>query len=118
MIQKKKFSDAIAANISVVGGLIGVATTEKDGLMSKKSYQRFYIENYDFDLNNSKVTGYAFINTWQDIKNAPDEKGIGVIEVWHDGSNYIIQKITFYTPACIYVRAFNDSTYNQWTKIS
>ena len=26
MIQKKKFSDAIAANISVVGGLIGTAT--------------------------------------------------------------------------------------------
>ena len=36
MIQKKKFSDAIAANISVVGGLIGTATKEKDGLMSKK----------------------------------------------------------------------------------
>lgn len=29
MIQKKKFSDAIAANISVVGGLIGVANTKK-----------------------------------------------------------------------------------------
>lgn len=35
MIQKKKFSDAIAANISVVGGLIGNATTDKDGLMSR-----------------------------------------------------------------------------------
>ena len=118
MIQKKKFSDAIAANISVVGGLLPVATTKRDGLMSKVSYQRLYIEEYDNDLNNLKHTGYAFINTWQNIKNAPDEKGMGAIEVWHDGSNYIIQKITFYTPACIYVRAFNDSAYNQWTKIS
>lgn len=33
MIQKKKFSDAIAANISVVGGLIGVANTKKNGLL-------------------------------------------------------------------------------------
>ena len=35
MIQKKKFSDAIAANISVVGGLIGTATPEKNGLQDK-----------------------------------------------------------------------------------
>lgn len=33
MIQKKKFSDAIAANISVLGGLIGVASLGKNGLL-------------------------------------------------------------------------------------
>ena len=38
MIQKKKFSDAIAANISVVGGLIGNATFNKDGLMPSGQY--------------------------------------------------------------------------------
>lgn len=38
MIQKKKFSDAIAANISVVGGLIGTATDSKNGLMPAKMY--------------------------------------------------------------------------------
>lgn len=36
MIQKKKFSDAIAANISVVGGLIGTATPSKDGLIPRE----------------------------------------------------------------------------------
>ena len=40
MIQKKKFSDAIAANISVVGGLIGTANNNKNGLMSKDDYNK------------------------------------------------------------------------------
>lgn len=44
MIQKKKFSDAIAANISVVGGLLPTVSQIKNGLMpytlySGKSYR-------------------------------------------------------------------------------
>lgn len=40
MIQKKKFSDAIAANISVVGRLIPVATIDKSGLIPAGGYIR------------------------------------------------------------------------------
>ena len=105
-------------HVGTVGGLLPVATTKRDGLMSKVSYQRLYIEEYDNDLNNLKHTGYAFINTWQNIKNAPDEKGMGVIEIWYDDATYIIQKITFYEPSCIYVRASTSSSYYPWTKIS
>ena len=45
MIQKKKFSDAIAANISVVGGLLPVADASKNGLMPKKM-ATIVIENW------------------------------------------------------------------------
>lgn len=39
MIQKKKFSDAIAANISVVGGLLPDATILRSGLMTSRHAQ-------------------------------------------------------------------------------
>lgn len=38
MIQKKKFSDAIAANISVVGELLPVANQNQNGLLPKKHF--------------------------------------------------------------------------------
>ena len=41
MIQKKKFSDAIAANISVVGELLPIVSPENNGLANKK-YSHFY----------------------------------------------------------------------------
>ena len=47
MIQKKKFSDAIAANISVVGGLLPVANNTKNGLAIKGTM------NMDISLNSS-----------------------------------------------------------------
>lgn len=49
MIQKKKFSDAIAANISVVGGLLPRQTSFITDILNKIT------TNYDGDLNSIKI---------------------------------------------------------------
>ena len=50
MIQKKKFSDAIAANISVVGGLLPVESTDYNGLADKRySYISFIDQNLQYN---------------------------------------------------------------------
>ena len=56
MIQKKKFSDAIAANISVVGGLIPVATIYKSGFIPAGGYIRQDLGNKWHCLFESSTT--------------------------------------------------------------
>ena len=54
MIQKKKFSDAIAANISVVGGLLPVANENNNGLAIKGSFikiTRNITDTYTLEVN-------------------------------------------------------------------
>lgn len=61
MIQKKKFSDAIAANISVVGGLLPRANSMTDGLMTKSIYKKScaLIVNANKKLKISKRSAYV-----------------------------------------------------------
>lgn len=62
MIQKKKFSDAIAANISVLEGLIGVATSDNDGLLDKNLRNNINISIGNSGSSTNKIfelTGFS-----------------------------------------------------------
>ena len=89
MIQKKKFSDAIAANISVVGGLIGNATKDKDGLMPKSAFMpRENISLVDFD---SIITPGQYYMFEPKGNNRPDMCSYGGIVVFNFLDAFIIQ---------------------------
>lgn len=67
MIQKKKFSEAIAANISVVEELVGIASGNNDGLLSsalyKNRFQTFSVESntiYEFSITKGDL-GYMLL---------------------------------------------------------
>lgn len=75
MIQKKSLKDAIQNPeiISVVGGLLGNATTDKDGLM-KRNYVVRKLVNAS-NLNNYhmfKITGHLIYSTIELIANTDD----------------------------------------------
>ena len=105
MIQKKKFSDAIAANISVVGGLQKLNTYFKDrGLTNSDT----------FDFNNAD-TGVYTVNTRQ-CQNQPINE-IGVLLCFR--STYIAQFFVSLIENKTYVRtrdALQDS-WRDWKKL-
>ena len=84
MIQKKSLKDAIQNPeiISVVGGLIGVATDDKDGLMPQGSYRKRNQLSGDIDLNEIMDNGYYSLSSLSGKTNFPEGfGGYGVLEV-------------------------------------
>ena len=115
MIQKKKFSDAIAANISVVGELMSEATTTKKGLMPSKQVWMTQLGAYTEDLNDVKRECRLEINS-STINNPVGDWAVCETKYF---STMCIQIVYEYFQAnSIYVRSYNNSKWAGWRKIS
>lgn len=55
------FNEVIRDNIEVVGGLIGTATSSKDGLMPKGYIISFSSTNKNVKISNSEIYSFSFV---------------------------------------------------------
>ena len=104
MIQKKKFSDAIAANISVVGGLL-----RNNGYAKLKDYG---IVN---DTLNDKICGYGYSD------GTTPEGDCGFAGIFSSECNLKAAKMIKISMDCnrIAVRASNfNGTWSSWRELS
>ena len=114
MIQKKKFSDAIAANISVVGGLLQLNSKKyTQGLL----YRGLATTDNFTDWNNAGFGVWIIYNTQNSITNSPDVENYGTVLCIGDSQYFKVQiafprnnnrKITY--------RLRNDVYSNVWTE--
>ena len=85
------FNTVIAENISVVEGLIGVVSTEKNGLVSKDSFSVDRGElGTSFDYNNITQQGHYTARNATDTTNGPGYN-FGILDVWTTSYNQIVQ---------------------------
>lgn len=105
MIQKKKFSDAIAANISVVGGL----------LATKKLYP--YMEDKQLltsDFNEISKSGYCMIRNGQTMLNKPGiSDNFWIVESIKVEDEYLLVRVTNLTGQHAY-RTCNAGAWSKW----
>lgn len=110
MIQKKKFSDAIAANISVVGELI----------KTNKLYPYMYRGDAIGDIDTFVESGYYKVSIEQTTNMPSDVYGYGVLEVTV-ANNFVLQRYTPHQISPVYKYAlcdrikFNDR-WGEWRK--
>ena len=107
MIQKKKFSDAIAANISVVGGLLKIDMSWFRG--------RGTSANSIKDFNDAECGTYTINSA---CSNRP-EQAYGVLLPFVDPTYYRCQ-IFISSTGNFYYRTRNESEsgWNSWYKVS
>lgn len=117
MIQKKKFSDAIAANISVVGGLLPKVSNEIDGLMPSSGfiYRGEVVTDFGNDFNNCTQTGYYRIHNASDSENSPGIEWGGLIVI--NMYEYILQR-AYASYEIKYKFRISDGTWRPWANIN
>lgn len=117
------FNTVIAENISVVEGLLPVATSEKDGLMSKDGYMyRGTTTNVD-DLNQFMQSGFYHINKGSgDTSSWPTDlpTGSALLEVFnisYSSGKRVCQRLTSIGKNNgIYERFFgSEQQWGEWT---
>ena len=105
MIQKKKFSDAIAANISVVGGLLGINNTflKDRGVVTD-----------NFDKKENGVYNMQMSNSSEDAPSGAYLYGTMIVF----GNAFVTQIYIPYDKGLMYIRQYYNysSVWSRWRK--
>ena len=114
------FNTVIAENISVVEGLIGIATEEKDGLLSKNGF--FYRDSIEenTDLDTVSSVGYYGINNKRIINCPSDFSGVsiyGTLVVIEGYNRLPIQFFISNEKVNLYIRSSVSTGFKGWKKI-
>ena len=112
MIQKKKFSDAIAANISVVGELIGVVSSEKNGLMPKNGFI-----NLGRGINSGNGDGTDIQNGYAYIFDKDDSGLAGPVFAVQPLDGYSLQIKAQADGSRIKIRTLSSNGWGTWREI-
>ena len=120
MIQKKKFSDAIAANISVVGGLIGGNRTLSKKIIYGGLTVAAFLENKDYD-DMLDMGDYLMHNgcTHYPPSNATNNWHFLRVTKWFENANkHILQEaFPFGGTPSMWVRVRVDGNFSDWKKV-